>query len=296
MVYKRFSCLAVLSLAIILMLAGCGGKATQVVQQVDTNAGARETEVANTVIAQITQTAAAFTPTPPPTATPESVLPTPTSVPPTSTEVPPTVTAVPVESTSTPPATATPRPETSGTRLWQDDFEGVENWFSGSKEDSYTFEFLNGAYRIYNNLLGSIVWSIRGDTYTDIRLEVDVMKQDGPKDGYFGLICRYVDAKNYYALVISSNATAGIVKMENSKLNFIQQGELPADLLNAKDEYNRVRADCIGSSLTLYVNAKKVIETQDSGFASGDVGIGVGNQYKDAGIDVIFDNFEIWQP
>jgi hypothetical protein len=295
---KHFSCLVILSLALFLMLAGCGGKATQAVQQVDTNAGARETEIANTVIAQITQTAAAFTPPSVPTATSESILPSPTSteVPPTSTEVPPTFTAVPVEPTSTPQVTPTPRSETSGTRIWQDDFEGVENWFSGFKEDSYTFEFLKGAYRIYNNLLGAIVWSIRSDNYTDIRLEVDVMRQNGPKDGYFGLICRYVDSKNYYALVMGDDATAKIVKMENSKLSFIQQDAIPDNVLNDKNEYNRLRADCIGSSLALYVNDKKVIETQDSGFASGDVGIGVGNQLKGAGIDVIFDNFEIWQP
>jgi hypothetical protein len=294
MFQNRFSCLAILSLALILMLAGCGEKATQVVQA---DNSARETEVYNTVVAQFAQTAAAFTPssTPPPppptlpTSTTESVQPTPTSV-------PPTPTTVPVEPTPTLQVTPTSRPETGGVRIWQDDFEGEKMWFTGTKEDSYTFEFLNGAYRIYNNLLASIVWSTRGDTYTDIRLEVDLMKQKGPKDGYFGLICRFVDSKNYYALVISSESTSGIVKMEKSKLNFIQQGEIPAKVLNAKSEYNRLRADCIGSSLRLYVNGKKVIETEDSSFASGDVGIGVGNQLQAAGVDVVFDNFEIWQP
>jgi len=303
MVTKRFSLLVILSLAFILMLTGCGEKATQAVQQVDTNAGVVETQIASTVIAQITQTAAAFTLTSSPTATPESILPTATAMPPTSTEVPPTptevpptFTVVPVEPTPTVQVTPTPRPETSGTRIWQDDFEGVESWFKGSKEDSYTFEFVNGAYRIYNNLLGAIVWSIRGDNYTDIRLEVDVMRQKGPEEGYFGLICRYVDSKNYYALVIGDNATAKIAKMENSKLSFIQQGDIPGNLLNENNEYNRIRADCVGSSLTLYVNEEKVIETQDDAFTSGDVGIGTGNQFEEAGIDALFDNFEIWQP
>ena len=296
MVYKLFFRFSILSLAFTLILAGCSRDATQVVQQVDTNAGALDTEIANTVIAQITQTAAAFTLPPPPTASPEIILPTPTSVPSTATVVPPTFTAVPVEPTSTLPATLTPRPEASGTRIWQDDFESGEYWFTGSKEDSYTFEFLDGAYRIYNNMLGAIVWSIRGDTYTDIRLEVDVLRQKGPDDGYYGLICRYVDSKNYYALVIGSDATSKIAKMENSKLSFIQKGNIPDDFLNGKEEFNRLRADCIGSNLTLYVNDQKVIESQDSSFTSGDVGIGVGNQLIDAGIDVIFDNFEIWLP
>jgi len=122
------------------------------------------------------------------------------------------------------------------------------------------------------------------------------MKQKGPKDGYFGLICRYVDAKNYYALVMGGNDTFGIVKMEKGKINFIQQGNIPEKVLKAKDEYNRLRADCLGTSLVLSINEKKVTDIQDSSFASGDVGIGVGNQYESAGIDVIFDNFEIWQP
>jgi hypothetical protein len=280
--------LAILFIAFIFVLAGCQEKATQVAT---IDARARETEVYQTVIAQFTQDAVAFTQTLPPVAPPtiEIVLPT-------LTAIPPTPTNVPVEPTPTTQVTPTTRPETGGVRLWWDDFEGEKNWFTGEKEDSYTFEFTNGAYRVYNNLLGSIVWSIRGDNYIDVRVEVDAMKQKGPKDGYFGLICRYVDSKNYYALVISYQGTFGIVKMEKSKINFIQEGELPAKLLKAKEEYNHIRADCIGTSLVLYVNDKKVTEIQDSSFTSGDVGIGVGNQLEDTGIDVIFDNFEIWQP
>jgi hypothetical protein len=286
----RWFNLPIILLAFIFSLVGCGGKTTQAVQ-VNTPAGARETEVFQTVVVQFTLEAAAFTQTlpPPPTPTIENIPPTPTIMLPTSTDVP-------IEATPSPQVTPTPRSETGGVRIWKDDFEGEKSWFTGIKEDSYTFEFLNGAYRIYNNLLGSIVWSIRGESYTDVRLEVDLMKQKGPKDGYYGLICRYVDSKNYYALVIGGDNTFHIVKMEKSKINYIQQGDIPTQILKAKDEYNRIRADCIGSSLVLYVNDKKVTETQDSSFPSGDVGIGVGNQLEAAGIDVVFDNFEIWQP
>jgi hypothetical protein len=285
---NRITFLGIVSLGIILTLAGCEKKATQTIQ---VNPGARETELYPTILAQLTLDAAVFTlsSTPIPSETIETNLPSPTNL-------PPTLTAVPVEPTQLPTITPTPTTLASGTLIWKDDFEGEKNWYVGSKEDSYTFEFLNGAYRIYNNLLGSIVWSIRGASYRDIRLEVDVMKHKGPKDGYYGLICRYVDSKNYYALVIGSDSTFGIVKMENGKLNFIQQSDLPAKLLKDKDEYNHIRADCIESNLILYVNNKKVTEIQDSGFTTGDVGIGVGNQLEAAGSDAIFDNFEIWQP
>jgi hypothetical protein len=291
----RFSLYLVIFAVLAIGLTGCGEKATQVIP---VDPGLRETEVYLTVIAQFTQTSAAASPTlpPPPTPTPEPPTPTLTEIPPTPTVEPPAPTDTPVEATATTPSTSTPPPFASGTRIWWDDFEGERMWYTGAKEDSYAFEFLNGAYRIYNNLLGSIVWSIRGENYTDIRLEVDALKQKGPKDGYFGLICRYVDAKNYYALGIDGDATYSVVKMENSKINFLQQGDLPDKVLNEKDEYNRIRLDCIGASLMLYVNDKKVAEMQDASFATGDVGIGVGNQLEDSGIDVLYDNFEIWSP
>lgn len=288
--------LIIFPLALIVTLVGCGGNPTQTVQ---VNPGSMETEVYNTVIANFTQTASAVTPTlPPPSLTIEIIQPSATQVPPspTNTPVKPTPTNIPVELTPIPQPTPTPRPDTTVVRIWRDDFEGEENWYTGSKEDSYTFEYVNGAYRIYNNLLNSIVWSVRGDTYTDVRLEVDAKKLKGPEDGYYGLICRFVDSKNYYALVINAGNYFGIARMQNGKLGFIQQGEISDKLLKARDEYNRIRVDCIGPILTLYVNDNKVVDAQDDSFASGDVGIGTGNTLEQSGIDVLFDNFEIWQP
>jgi hypothetical protein len=293
---NRLVSLAILAFICIFSAAGCGGKATQA-PPVDP--AVKVTELYNTVIAGFTQTAEAYTPTPSPTITSsptkEIVPPTPTAAPPTPT-VEPTATT-PVEPTATTAVLSpTAPPVSSGVRLWWDDFEGEKMWYSGAKEGSYAFEFVKGAYRIYNNLLAAIVWSIRGENYANIRVEVDAMKQKGPKDGYYGLICRYVDSQNYYALVIANNSTFGVVKMEKGEINFIQKGDIPDNILKAKDEYNRLRADCIGTSLILYVNGKKVGEAQDKTFASGDVGIGAGNQLEAAGIDVVFDNFEIWQP
>lgn len=291
---NRVFCLVVILLALVFILIGCGGRPTPT-QVVQINPGARETEVYNTVVAQFTQAASAITPTSviPPSPTIQSLTPTGTS-----TLLPPTPTNPPVEPTSTyqPTATLTPRLNSTPVRLWHDDFEAEKNWYTGSKEDSYTFEYQNGAYRIYNNLQNSIVWSTRGDTYMDVRLEVDAMKLKGPKTGYYGLICRFVDSKNYYALVINDDGSFGVAKMDKGKLGFIQEGDMPAKVLKAKDEYNRIRVDCIGSMLTLYVNGHLVVEVQDDSFASGDVGIGVGNSLDQAGIDALFDNFEIWQP
>jgi len=58
---------------------------------------------------------------------------------------------------------------------------------------------------------------------------------------------------------------------------------------------NHLRADCIGNTLTLYVNFNEVASVQDSDFATGDVGVLAG-AFAEAGVDVLFQNFVVIQP
>ena len=56
---------------------------------------------------------------------------------------------------------------------------------------------------------------------------------------------------------------------------------------------NHLRADCSGNTLALYVNAQKLLETNDSDFKSGQVGMAVTTQPNSAPMDVHFDNFVV---
>jgi len=56
-----------------------------------------------------------------------------------------------------------------------------------------------------------------------------------------------------------------------------------------------VRADCVGSTLTLYVNGEKLEQVTDSTFDSGDVGL-LGGSFETGGVDLLFDNFIVYQP
>ena len=44
----------------------------------------------------------------------------------------------------------------------------------------------------------------------DLRIEVDVSKQNGPDDNAFGVLCRYQDPENFYYFLISSDGFGGI--------------------------------------------------------------------------------------
>jgi hypothetical protein len=70
---------------------------------------------------------------------------------------------------------------------------------------------------------------------------------------------------------------------------------MQASELIQKDAANHLRADCIGNTLTFYINNNQVASVQDADFASGDVGLLAGAFFQ-PGVDVLFDHFTVVQP
>jgi hypothetical protein len=95
--------------------------------------------------------------------------------------------------------------------------------------------------------------------------------------------------------VISSNGDYGIAKMEEGEFEFIQEGTDQAGVIKPDDETNRVRADCIGETLTLYANGQRLLEVQDDDFENGNVGLVAGTRQQ-PGVQALFDNFAILRP
>ena len=58
---------------------------------------------------------------------------------------------------------------------------------------------------------------------------------------------------------------------------------------------NRIRADCVGPLLTLYVNGYRLVQVVDSDFSSGDTGLAAAT-YQTGDIDILFDNLLVTQP
>jgi hypothetical protein len=208
---------------------------------------------------------------------------------------------IPTQPTSTPTPTATPQPSATLTPsptpvlIFQDDFSKDRNWFLEKNKD-FGFEYADGGYRVYVNMLNAPVWSVRGKDLADVRLEVDATHTGGVSDGYFGLVCRHQDENNYYSLVISSDGSYGFMKMKDGKHDFVKEGEDQANVIQRGGGTNHIRADCIGNTLTLYANGQKLLEVQDDDFASGDVGLLAGTRLTKGGVEVLFDNFAIYQP
>ena len=250
------------------------------------------TQAAQTVIAGLTQAAPAATATPVVPLVTDTLGPTSTPLPTATPQ--PSVTPAPTDTQA--PGTQLPAgtPAPDYTLLFEDDFSNQTLW-AIQTDDSFGFEYADDAYRIYANILNAAIWSIRDQEFGDVSLEVDASQTAGPQDGYYGLVCRHQDEDNYYSLAISSNGTFGIAKMENGEFEFLQEGTAQAGMINTGRETNRVRADCIGDSLSLYANGNKLLEVQDDDFNSGAIGLVAGTRLT-PGVDVRYDNFAVSRP
>lgn len=176
--------------------------------------------------------------------------------------------------------------------LFQDDFSSQGGWFVDSN-DRFTLTFVDGQYSFDVVTKNSPIWSVKAKEFVDVSLEVDAAQIGGYSDGYYGLVCRHQDNHNYYLLVVSRNGNFGIAKMLDNQLRFLNFAYVYADLL--ADKGNRLRADCVGNTLTLSVDGTPVLQATDDSFSSGRAGMVVGNRSM-AGTNVRFDNFIVLKP
>ena len=70
---------------------------------------------------------------------------------------------------------------------------------------------------------------------------------------------------------------------------------IPSDLIAQGAATNQIRFDCVGSTLTLYINGTQVDQQFDEDYVAGNVGL-IAGTYDEAGTDILFDNFVVYQP
>jgi hypothetical protein len=144
--------------------------------------------------------------------------------------------------------------------------------------------------------LNDAAWSIREQPYRDLSMEVDATQVEGPRDGYYGVICRYQDGSNFYGLIVGADGQYGIFKKAGGLLKFIQQSVEPSPyVITGPKAINHIRGDCVGNMLTLFVNGYQLAQVQDSDFTSGSMGLTAGTR-KTPDFVAWFSNLVIWTP
>lgn len=180
--------------------------------------------------------------------------------------------------------------------LFFDDFSNPDSGWDHFNREEGVMDYKDGKYQIFVNAASVDFWANPGLNFTDTRIEVDATKVGGDDNNDFGIICRYEDKLNFYFFIITSDGLYGIGKMIEGVQELIGQAELLiTDASNQGDAMNSIRADCVGSNLSLYVNEKLISSVQDGVFTEGDVGL-IAGTFDWAGTDIHFDNFTVLDP
>jgi hypothetical protein len=180
--------------------------------------------------------------------------------------------------------------------LFKDDFSNPNSGWNRITTTQGQTDYADGVYRIFVNEPNLDIWSTPGRNFQDVRIEVDALKVGGERDNRFGLICRAVDLQNFYTFIVSSDGYYGIGKISGQDYHLIGMDALqPSNTIIKGSALNHLRADCIGDTLSLYINGQKLGEVRDSDFYKGDVGL-IAGTYEQAGTDIRFDNFIVYQP
>jgi hypothetical protein len=181
-----------------------------------------------------------------------------------------------------------------GEVLYREDFSNNTSGWDRVLNDGGIMDYDSGGYRILVRGAKMNFWSTPPGNFGDVRIEADVTRLNGPLENRAGLICRYQNG-NYYFFIISSDGYYAIGKFTNGQAILIGQEMMVANDAIRGEGVNHLRADCAGETLTFYVNDTLLTSTQDADFATGGVGVLAGS-FDEPGVDVLFQNFIVFQP
>jgi hypothetical protein len=198
---------------------------------------------------------------------------------------------------TTTPVVSAPQDQTapSGSVLFQDDFaRPISGWDRFISAEG-TMDYDAAGYRMLVNSLNTNFWSTPDKNFADVRMEVDAGKLGGPDENRIGLLCRFT-GNDYYFFLMSSDGFYGIGIFTGGQGVLLGQSEMQASSNIKKGlAVNHLRADCVGDTLTFYVNGFQLISVQDTRLKSGDIGLLAGT-FAQPSVDVIFDNFVALKP
>jgi hypothetical protein len=182
----------------------------------------------------------------------------------------------------------------SGDVLYEEEFEDNTTGWARISNENGIMDYDGGGYRILVRQPKLNFWSTPEKNFGDVRVEADVIKLNGPDENRMGLMCRY-QSGNYYFFIISNDGYYVIGKFIGGMTLLLGQSEMQASDTIQTGTMNHLRADCIGNTLTFYINFTQVATATDADFPTGDVGVLAG-AFAEPGVDVLFDHFVVIQP
>jgi hypothetical protein len=178
--------------------------------------------------------------------------------------------------------------------IFQENFEGSGGAWPTAVNENYSYGVVEGEFKAEIFAPFIEIWSIRARDYLDLRTEANLSFSADSEDAYAGVMCRFQDGFNFYGGLLNGRGEYAIVRRDGGSLIELA-GPGNSDAVQNPEEPNRIRLDCNGSTLTLYVNGAKVLEAIDEAYGEGKVGLFAGT-LEIPGMEVTVDDYIIAQP
>lgn len=181
-------------------------------------------------------------------------------------------------------------PLTGGAVLLEDDFSdtGVSS-LDQSEDETSRSAYEDGVYVLEVKEAETVVWSLIGGPYEDVRLEVDAEVPAGAEVAAAGLVFHYQDNANFYLFSVSNDGYYALEVLQDGEWTTLIDPTLSDAVDSAR---NRLRVTTSGERIALYVNDTLLEETTDASFTSGEVGLAVSTFDTSPGI-LHFDNLVV---
>lgn len=180
--------------------------------------------------------------------------------------------------------------------------EPLETRDTPTEQTSYA----NGGYRVtlkgpelYHDVLyrptnSSAAAALNTIGFRDQRVEVEFTHLAGGPETGVSVHCRAVDFDHFYALTIGPNdGYYSISVVDGAEVRSLAGGgDARNPLAQVGSAPTRLRADCVGDTLTLYVNGQKIAEVRDTTYSGDQAGFGLVSDTT-AGMDVVFKNLKL---
>jgi serine/threonine protein kinase len=176
--------------------------------------------------------------------------------------------------------------------LFKDDFlDPKSGW---PTQEGYSYQ--QDGYHISVDEIGGVPWAKTSKEFGNSSMYVEARPLAEGMNGYYGLLCRMQDGKNFYYFVIRTNGDFKIGKYEKDE----SQSLFPEDwrqsaAIKQGNQINRLKADCAGNILRFTVNDVILAEVNDTDFSSGFSGM-IAAALDTPGFEVVFNKFLITRP
>ncbi len=187
--------------------------------------------------------------------------------------------------------TFTPIPIQSDAPLYREDFNSKGSW-STFDDDTGRAVIANGLLTVTAGQPQLVSWARPGQEFDNFDLAVTGGLIDGPANGTYGVFFRVVDEGHYYYLQLSGEGSWSFYLYQEP--NWITLTDFAyLSEIEPFGGFNTIRIVADGTHFTFYANDTYLGEADDDTYASGDIGLAVGN-YDEVGATGQFDDLVVY--